>query len=124
MVDHILLALSLTATVYGTGEQGMCGDPETPVACAVGATTASGEPFLPDEVPSAAVPLPRKQRLRVKELKIRHTVSGNCVTIRINDKSNERWIGVRGLDLTPAALSAIGIKPTKYWSGRVEACNS
>jgi len=120
MVEYIALALVMTASTYGYSEQN-CGDSGSPVDCSKGATTSSGEAFHPDTIPTAAVPAPVKQRTRPMFVKIK-AMNGSCVTIRVNDKSNERFIGKRGLDLTPAALSALGIKPDRNWSGVLTEC--
>ncbi len=120
MIEYIILALTLPATTYGHGEAGKCGDVGAPVACTAGATTSSGEPFDPEDA-TAAVPAPAKQRTRPMFVSVR-SVNGVCVQIRVNDKGNPRYIGVRGLDLTPGALRLLGIKPTKHWSGKLEVC--
>ena len=120
MQAYVSLALTLTHSVYGVNQEKMCGDVGKPVACVQGARTSSGEEFNPDAV-TAAVPAPTAQRTRITTVKLR-AVSGECVEIRVNDKANSRFIGVRGLDLTPGALRALGIEPTKYWSGRIEMC--
>jgi hypothetical protein len=49
-------------------------------------------------------------------------VNGACVNIRINNKANPKYVGRRGLDLTPGALRLLGIEPTKHWSGKLEMC--
>lgn len=119
MIEYIALALALPHSTYGWGSNN-CGDIGRPVACSKGAITSSGEEFDPDAV-TAAVPAPTSQRTRVTTVKLRAT-SGKCVAIKINDKSNPRFIGLRGLDLTPGALRALGIEPTRHWSGRIEMC--
>lgn len=121
MVEYVALALVMTASSYGYDEH-MCGDVGDPVACSHGATTSSGEAFQPDTVPTAAVPAPTQQRTRPMYVKIK-AMDGSCVSIRVNDKANPRFIGKRGLDLTPAALAALGIVPSKNWSGVLTPCN-
>lgn len=117
----IMLASSNHSTIYGTSEVA-CGDIESPTECKAGAVTASGEKFYPGTVPSAAVPMPTHLIIRPRMIGLRHTTTGKCIKIKLNDKANPRWIGNRGLDLTPAALLAIGIMPTNYWSRKVELC--
>jgi hypothetical protein len=120
MVEYVMVALALTATTYGHGEEGKCGDVGSPVACEQGAITSSGEIFDPEE-PTAAVPAPAKQRTRPMYVSVK-AVNGDCVQIKVNDKANPRYIGRRGLDLTPGALRLLGIEPTKHWSGKLEMC--
>ena len=119
MVEYVMVALTLTATSYGHGEES-CGDVGSPVACAAGALTSSGETFDPEE-PTAAVPAPAKQRTRPMYVSVK-AVNGACVNIRINNKANPKYVGRRGLDLTPGALRLLGIEPTKHWSGKLEMC--
>jgi hypothetical protein len=119
MIEYVVLALTLPASLYGTGEI-RCGDTDKPVPCASGATTSSGEAFDPEEA-TAAVPAPAKQRTRPMRVSVK-AIDGSCVQIKINDKSHPRWIGRRGLDLTPGALRLLGIEPTKHWSGPLEMC--
>ena len=119
MIEYVVIALTLTASTYGYDED-KCGDTDKPVSCASGATTSSGEEFDPDEA-TAAVPAPTKQRTRPMFVSVK-AVNGTCVDIRINDKGNPRYIGRRGLDLTPGALRLLGIEPTKHWSGKLEMC--
>ena len=119
----ITTALSLTATTYGWGEK-MCGDIGRPRACIDGAVTASGQPFKPS-IPSAAVPAPTNRRIQptILYLKLKGVPNAPCVGIVLNDKANPRWIGQRGLDLSPAAVQALtGRMPTPYWKGEVEQC--
>lgn len=119
MIEYVVLALTLPASTYGHLEAS-CGDVGAPVACDSNATTSSGEGFDPD-LPTAAVPAPAKQRTRPMFVSVK-SVAGICVKIRVNDKGHPRWIGRRGLDLTPGALRLLGIEPTKHWSGRLEMC--
>ena len=119
----IATAMGLTATTYGWGEM-MCGDIGKPRSCASGAVTASGQPFLPT-APSAAVPAPTKLRITATyiDVKLKNVVDAPCVRIIVNDKSNPRWIGQRGFDLSPAAVQALTQKmPMPYWSGELEEC--
>lgn len=116
----ITLALMKTATVYGYGEKN-CGDPGKAVSCKLGAVTASGQIFNPDEI-SAAVPAPRNTRIRITHIWVK-AYNNTCIKLKINDKKNWRYIGTGGLDLTPAAVLAItGKLPSKSWSGRLEMC--
>jgi len=84
----------------------MCGDPGKVVECNAGATTASGETFQP-ALYTAAVPLPTNRRMRPITICVRNPDTGHEVVLRVNDKSHPRWQGVRGLDLTPAAMGAL-----------------
>lgn len=121
---HIDLALEHRATTYGWGEQ-RCGDVGKPRPCTEDATTASGEPFQPHSVPSAAVPAPKHKRLRPStlKLKLQGVPGAPCVEVRVNDKANPRWIGQRGLDLSPAAVRQLTRQmPTPHWSGKLEQC--
>jgi len=120
LIEYIVLAGSLVAFTFGYSEK-RCGDINHPVACSIGATTSSGEKFNPLLIASAALPLPRRLKMRALTIKFK-AKNGKCVPIRINDKSPEKWIGKRGFELTPAALRILGITPSKKWSGRVELC--
>jgi len=119
--QFVLLALKFHATMYGVGED-YCGDYDAePEACAHGAITASGEVFNPEQL-TAAVPMPRNRILRVAVVQLR-AFDGECLTIRIIDKKNERFVGNSGLDLTPAVVAALtGKEATRHWSGKVDAC--
>lgn len=119
MFYFILLATTLPATTYGYGEI-RCGDVGHAEACSTGAVTASGEPFDPDAV-AAAIPLPQRRIMRPFDLSLRAR-DGSCVLVRVNDKSHPRWIGQRGLDLTPGALRALGHEPSATWGGEVQLC--
>jgi len=117
----IHIANGLIATVYGFGEKN-CGDVDKPVKCAVGATTASGLPFDPAKV-IAALAAPSNVRIRPGRIvHLRLEGSTHCVKIKLADKMNERYIGQRGFDLTPAAIVALGSTPHKHWSNRVFIC--
>jgi hypothetical protein len=121
---HLNLALEHRATTYGWGEK-MCGDVGKPRPCTRGAVTASGEPFRPHRVPSAAVPAPTTKRIQPRwiGLRLQGVPDAPCVAVRLNDKANPRWIGQRGLDLSPAAVQALTQNlPMPYWSGKVEEC--
>ncbi len=129
MIELVLTAISLKATVYGVydpakGRAEMnCGDPGTPVACDTNAVTASGERFNPNAL-TAAVPAPFNRIMRPLFMCIRNPNTGKEVVVWINDKSNERWQGNRGLDLTPATFEALTGKPAKPWSSipKLEKC--
>lgn len=115
-------ASGLPSSTYGYSEM-MCGDVGRPRSCAVGATTASGETFDPS-IPSAAVAAPASLVLKARYIWIRLADGPfRCVRVRLNDKMNPRWIGVRGFDLTPAAVEKLGGLPTPKWSGRVRVCS-
>lgn len=122
LLELLLLASGLTATTYGHGEF-RCGSIGNPVQCVRGAITASGMVFDPG-VPMAAIPAPTNMRFRDPMrigLRIPH---GPCVMVWVADKSHPRWIGSRGFDLTPAAVTKLtGKRATHYWSGEVEICN-
>lgn len=120
--SHLLL--SGLSTVYGTHGELNCGDPHDPKPCLHGAITASGEVFNPAAL-TAAIPMPKNQRMRPFDVYLRHPDNGPCIKIRVNDKMNERYIGKRMFDLTPGAVHAItGKKATKYWSsGVIQLCH-
>lgn len=121
---HLDLALQQRATTYGWGEHN-CGDVGKPRPCTEDAATASGEAFQPHSVPSAALPAPKHKRLRpsIIWLRLKDVPDAPCVEVRLNDKANPRWIGQRGLDLSPAAVRQLTQRmPTPHWSGEVELC--
>lgn len=119
LIKFIILAHGLRATTYGWGGWN-CGDIGNPQPCVYGAITASGEVFDPD-IPSAAVAAP--SNLHIEGVWVWLRVDGGpCVKIRVNDKSNPRWIGHRGFDLSPAAVKLLTGQATKYWSGKVYLC--
>jgi hypothetical protein len=123
LVEYYLMIASLVpSTTYGYGEK-MCGDIGKPVACSVGAVTASGVPFNP-AVPMVALAMPTNRRLVARHVWLR-VEGGECKRVRLTDKMNPRYIGKRGFDLTPAAVTLLTGKPaTKHWSGRVEVCKA
>ena len=117
---YIKLASGLLATVYGFGEPN-CGDVGAPRPCELGAITASGEVFDPLR-PMAATAAPLSSRVHSRYVGMR-VADGLCHPIRIADKSNPRFIGVRGFDLSPKAVELLTGKPaTPWWSGRVYLC--
>lgn len=118
----ILLFLSslLPSTTYGYGEL-RCGDIGQPVACDGNAVTASGEAFDPTK-PQVAIAAPLRLVLKAKWVGLK-VEGGKCKWVRLTDKMNPRYVGVRGFDLTPAAVRLLtGKDGGKYWSGRVEVC--
>jgi hypothetical protein len=120
MIETLIkLALYFSATTYGYGEL-MCGDIGDPKPCVKGAVTASGEVFDPD-IASAAVPTPTDVKMVVHVIGIK-SHDGLCIKVRVNDKSNPRWIGSRGLDLSPKAVELITGKKTKYFMSKIERC--
>jgi len=120
LTQLLLLASMLTSTTYGHGEM-FCGDIGKAVPCSKGAITASGIEFDPS-VAMVAIAAPTKLVLRAKTIGLR-VPGGKCRRVKLADKMNPRYIGVRGFDLTPAAVQLLTGKPaTKYWSGRVEVC--
>lgn len=116
----LLLASMLTSTTYGHGEL-MCGDIGKAVPCVKGAVTASGLPFDPT-VPMVAIAAPTAMVLKARTIGLR-VPGGKCRGVKLADKMNPRYVGVRGFDLTPAAVALLtGAPATKHWSGRVELC--
>lgn len=121
-LKYIAFASGLTATVYGFGER-YCGSPASPVQCQLGAITASGEIFDPN-LPSLAVPMPDRYILASSYLRVR-VKNRPCVTVKVNDKKNPRYIGTQGFDLSPAAVTLLTGKPaTRYWSDKVYLCGA
>lgn len=120
MLDFfIALALSLPATVYGLGER-MCGQ-TLPLPCVFGAVTSSGAVFNP-ETYQAAVPAPNYLKIYPRNLALR-AFDGTCVNLQILDRKNPRYIGISGLDLTPALVFRLtGQIPTRHWGARVSLC--
>lgn len=122
LTKYIELAFTLLATTYGYGEK-MCGDVGHAVRCRSGIPTASGIPFDTSR-PQLAVAAPAILRMERREAWIRLDQPGApCVHVEIVDKMAERWIGLRGFDLNPAALRLLmpdGAGPE--WSGRVRRC--
>ena len=89
--------------------------------CSFGSYTASGEKFRKD-IPSAAIPLPRKMRLHPFWIGLK-TENGPCIKIRINDKAAPKLIGKRGFDISPYALKLLIGHSSSTWSGRLELCD-
>lgn len=116
---YLLIASEVVSTTYGYGE-GNCGD-VIPRPCTYGAVTASGMVFDPNEA-TVAIAVPRQLRVRAQRIGLRMP-GDNCVEVILNDKMNERWIGTRGFDLSPAAVAKVtGSSPSPSWSGRLEYC--
>ena len=115
----MLLALESEATTYGYGEK-MCCDIGNPCACDTGAITYSGELFDAEKA-TAAIPSPTQFVFTPVDLMFR-VEGGPCVAIRINDKSNPRWIGTRGLDLSPKAVELLTGKRTSNFKQKIELC--
>lgn len=122
LLNMISTNTQVISTSYGYGET-YCGDPHDPKPCLHGAITASGEVFNPAAL-TAAIPMPKNQRMRPFDVYLRHPDNGPCIKIRVNDKMNERYIGKRMFDLTPGAVHAItGKKATKHWSSEgIQLC--
>lgn len=118
---YLAIASGLISTTYGGGEM-FCGDVGKPVACAHGAVTASGVIFDP-AIPMAAIAAPSGVRLRSRIISLK-VPGGECRPVLLADKMNPRWVGVRGFDLTPAAVELLtgGVQGLK-WSGRVQVCD-
>jgi hypothetical protein len=110
----------LVATTYGYSEKS-CGT-EKPTECKHGAVTASGVLLNPD-LPQAAIAIPKKYRVRPTTVCLK-TKNGKKAYITIIDKMNERFVGNRSYDLTPAALKALGIEPNPFWSDRIYSCQT
>ncbi len=120
ILDLVMVAAMTTATTYGYGER-YCGDEGKPVACDSRAITASGVRFDPKQ-PHVAVPAPKRLRLR-KGIKICFlSQTGAKVYLPVTDK--KKWHGQGGFDFSPGALRLLGVKPTRYWSGKVRLCNN
>lgn len=120
IIDFIMIAILSPATVYGYGEKN-CGNPGNAKPCVYGAITSSGEIFNPKKV-TAALPVPKDTNFKPFDVYVKN-YKNECILLRINDKSNHRWVGKRGLDLTPAAVTAIVGKSHKKWSGKLEFCD-
>jgi hypothetical protein len=119
--ELLVLASGLVSTTYGYNEI-FCGDVHRPEACAVGAVTASGVPFDPS-LPQIALAAPSNLRIRPTWVGIR-VQNGPCVMVHLVDKMNPRYVGVRGMDLTPAAVALVTGKPAHpKWSGEVFVCD-
>lgn len=117
---YLLTSSGITSTTYGHNEV-MCGDVGAPTACVKGAVTASGDTFDPDKA-TAAIALPANVRIRAQYIYLKMD-GGTCQPIKLNDKMNPRYIGVRGFDLTPAAVKKLtGTAATDTWSGIVHVC--
>ena len=121
MFDFIQRSDGMTGTTYGWGEK-MCGDIGKPVPCDKNATTASGHSFDP-ELPTAAIAAPTRLRMPKEGFEVYLKVEGGeCSKILVNDKKNPRFIDKKPWDLTKGALKALGVDPTRHWSGKVFIC--
>lgn len=131
LIHYIKLASGLLATTYGHGEM-MCGPIDKPQACIYGAITSNGSTFDPDKA-TAAIAAPSTLRIPPSGVRVhlriisrdahgRLSFSGPCKLILITDKMNERWIGVRGWDLTPGAVRYLGGTASPMWSATLELC--
>lgn len=117
-------ASGLPASTYGVGER-MCGDVHKPAACVRGAITASGEPFKPQEIPSAAIAAPFRLKLAAKWVYLKLQGPYPCRKVRLNDKMNPRYLGKRGFDVSPAGVRLLTGRPaTSHWSHVVEVCHN
>lgn len=121
MLEYLLaIASGLVSTVYGYGET-MCGDVGRPRPCSHGAVTASGDIFDPS-IPSIAIAAPAHFRLKPTKIFLR-VGDGPCKPVLLLDKMNPRYMGIRGFDLTPAAVELLtGTPATAYWSDIVHVC--
>lgn len=133
LMDYIKEADGKISTTYGWGEW-MCGDYGHPAPCAKGAVTASGEVFHPDEIATAALFIPRRFGIYKKAQTVKLTLSPDrktgCVTVRVNDKGNERYYGRLGFDLSKFALKRL-LEATNQeylykpqWMGEVYLCQN
>lgn len=121
MIEIFLWLVSgLPATTYGYHEPN-CGDIGKAKECKHGAITSSGVKFEPHKA-QVAVAIPNKWRIRPKYIYIR-TKTSPCVEVHLVDRMNERYVGKRGFDVTPAVLVKLGIKPTKHWSDKIYVCD-
>lgn len=112
----MLATFVVLATTYGFGES-FCGDPGFAVPCSIGATTASGIPFDPDK-PHVAIYMPGNYILRKgKTICFLHK-NGKHVYLPITDKKKSPI----SYDLSPAAVRALGYRPTPYWSKKIKLC--
>lgn len=114
MIHYIELALSFHATVYGFSEM-KCGSTQSPQPCDESATTASGHPFDPN-IPSAAIPMPQNRIMRPFYVCLQNPKTGKKIRLLVNDKTNAKWIGKRGFDLSPAAFRQLTGKDAKAHS--------
>lgn len=121
MLEYLLvIASGLLSTTYGWGES-YCGDIGKPVPCQRGAITASGVEFNP-ALAQAAIAAPSHVRFKPTYIMLK-VDGGKCRRVHLVDKSNPRWVGRRGFDLTPEAVRVLtGRTPTKHWSGIVHVC--
>lgn len=114
---YLMIAVKLTSFTYGYQEDSCYNG-----SCIVGVSrTASGE-LLRNDVPSAAIPLPKNVIIKPFWIAVK-TKNGSCTKIKINDKASPKLIGKRGFDLSPAALAAIIGKANRYWSGQLFLCD-
>lgn len=121
LAPYIIAAHGLLATTYGWSEMN-CGDIHAPRKCELGATTASGLPFDPN-IPFVAIAAPADYVLRPTVVYLK-TRTGRCHALNIIDKMNPRYIGIRGFDLSPAAVTLLTGKPAHpKWQERLYLCS-
>ena len=77
--------------------------------------------FNPD-IPTVALAIPKIYRMRPQFIYIK-TENSPCVKVLLNDKLNERFVGSRSFDLSPAAVKLLGETPHKAWSKRIILCS-
>ena len=111
----LLFASQFRANVYGYGEPS-CYRGNKVAPCVKGTRTASGEIFDP-KLPTVAVWLPRRVRLEPQWVFVRLEGRHRCAKLWLNDRK-----GRRGFDLSPGAVKALGIKPSRHWSGKLQGC--
>lgn len=121
LLYYILLASGLKATTYGYAES-YCGPIGKPRPCIKGAPMANGEPFDPDS-PTVAIAAPSNLRIPLDTYVWLRIKDGPCVRLKLTDKMNPRYIGVRSFDLTPKSVELLTGKPaTRHWSDVVYVC--
>jgi len=118
MIFYLIMAIFLPNSTYGYNEL-MCGNIGRPKPCSYGALTANGDVFDPN-IASAAIPSPTKLSMGTYYLNVQG--KNGCFKLRVNDKSNPRWINKRGFDLSPKAVELITGKRNRHWSGRIKLC--
>jgi len=115
-LSFLLMASQHKSFTYGYGEAGCNRAP-----CREGISqTASGD-LLSRNLPSVAVPIPRGVKLEPQWIGLQ-AEGRPCTRVKVNDRTAYRLVGVRGFDLSPAALLAITGKISRHWSGKLSLC--
>lgn len=116
LMTFVILATQHTSHTYCYGEYFLGKQ------CIEGkAKTASGE-LLSKAVPSIALPLPKEIKLETMWIGLK-TENGQCVSVKVNDRTAPRLVHKGGFDLSPAALRAIAGKADANWSGKLFLCD-